>query len=112
MHRLDRSVIVRRADGVLERHHVGFHALGGHGRQLGTEAAGEGSRSVGASQAGIGQGEVARVEPGWEWPSQPAASRNPIRARSPSITLGEAAATEASNLATASCASASGASRG
>ena len=112
MHRLDRSVIVRRADGVLERHHVGFHALGGHRRQLGTEAAGEGSRSVGASQAGIGQGEVARVEPGVGMAEPTGGLPEPNSRASPSITLGEAAATEASNLATASCASASSAGRG
>ena len=42
----------------------GLLSSGGHGGQLGIEAAGQGRGGVGAGQAGVAQGQVARVNPG------------------------------------------------
>jgi hypothetical protein len=45
-------------------HHIGRAAGGGHGRQLGIQAAGMSCDNVGAGQARVAQGEIARVYPG------------------------------------------------
>ena len=51
-------------DDLVRWHHIGRAAGGGHGGQLGIQAAGMSCGSVGAGQARVAQGEIARVYPG------------------------------------------------
>ena len=51
-------------DDLVRWHHIGRAAGGGHGGQLGIQAAGMSCDSVGAGQARVAQGEIARVYPG------------------------------------------------